>query len=141
MSVSYQQLIDDHERIIDTANRLLSRIADKSYDADALADTLDKLAGQVRDHIAVEDAIIASDHGMLFGPWAATWEDGQHGVARLRQDWLTFIDTWNHGTIAENRRGFADAAGHLLGRLRERVQMETQAFYATALQTGVISLR
>lgn len=141
MDTSYQRLIEEHEKIVDTAGHLLSCIADKSYEADELADKLDTLAGQVRDHLAVEDEIIAHDHGMMMGPWAETWQDGQNGVARLRKDWLAFLGVWDRRTIAENRRGFAEAADHLLGRLRERIQTETQAFYATALQRGAISLR
>ena len=88
-----------------------------------------------------KDAIMARDHGKMMRPWAETCQDGPNGVARLRKDWLAFLDAWNRRTISENRRGFAEAADHLLGRLRERIQTETWAFSATGLQSGAISLR
>ncbi|WP_242122098.1 hypothetical protein [Sphingomonas lacusdianchii] len=141
MDISYHRLIEDHEKIVDAAGHLPSCIADKSYEAEELAAKLDMLAGQVRDHLAVEDAIMVRDHGKMMRPWAETCQDGPNGVARLRKDWLAFLDAWNRRTISENRRGFAEAADHLLGRLRERIQTETWAFYATGLQSGAISLR
>ena len=44
-------------------------------------------------------------------------------------------------TLLQAARQRGEAADHLLGRLRERIQTETWAFYATGLQSGAISLR
>lgn len=142
MKASYRQLMGEHEAIEESARSLLADLDDDRLGCAELATQLDELARTIEDHIEVEEGVVAGvDPNRLAGPWAAAWRDSLGEFDRLKADWLTFLDTWDRSAIARDRAGFRRAAEPILGRLRERLQIETQAFYATALQTGAIALR
>lgn len=142
MKASYRQLLDEHRSIEQAADTLLLRVEDEQVGAAELAVQLDELARVVEDHVEVEEGVISTlDTDRLTGPWVETWVEGVTSFERLKADWLVFLKTWDRSAIERDRRGFGLAAHAILGRLRERVQAETRAFYATALQTGAIELR
>ena len=142
MRPSYRQLISDHEQIEAEANQILVSVRDKSISAFELAASLVSLAETVESHIAVETGVISTfDDSKLTGPWVEAWHDGLTAFERLRRDWIAFLYRWNGPAIKNDRQQFQISAEAILGRLRERVQLETRAFYATALQNGAIELR
>lgn len=142
MKASYRQLMGEHEAIEDAACTLPVDLDDDGQNSDELAMQLDHLGITIEDHIGVEEGVVAGvDPDRLAGPWAAAWRDSLDDFNRLKADWLVFLDTWDRAAITRDRAGFRRAAEAILGRLRERLQVETQAFYATALQTGAIALR
>lgn len=142
MKASYRQLIGEHEAIEEAARSLLTDLADDRLGSDELATQLEELARSIEDHIDVEDGVVAGvDAARLPGPWAAAWRDGLSDFNRLKEDWMAFLAKWDRNAVARDRHGFSQAAEAILGRIRERLQVETQAFYATALQTGAIGLR
>lgn len=77
----------------------------------------------------------------MTAPWQATWRDGAAAFERLRDDWVAYIGKWSAEEIGADRAGFATASHELLECLRRRIDQETRAFYATALQHGAIGLR
>ncbi|SEN46817.1 hypothetical protein SAMN05192583_2876 [Sphingomonas gellani] len=142
MQHSYRQLISEHEQIEECANALLADVADASVPASDLAAQLGELALVVKRHIAVEDEVVGTlDPATLSQPWTDAWVEGEAAFKRLKSDWMAFLVRWDGIAIAEDRSGFVSAAQAILGRLRDRLAIETRAFYATALQTGSIALR
>lgn len=142
MQTSYKQLITEHDAIEAAANALLAAV-DKGYASSTdLAVQLHTLAIVVEDHVEREDLIIAGlDETQLSGPWIEAWREGADAFVRLKSDWTKFLKAWNAEAIQDDRIGFKADAHTILGRLRDRVQLETRAFYATALQTGAIGIR
>lgn len=142
MKASYRQLLDEHEAIERSACDLLADLDDTRSSAATLSSQLDDLARLVEDHIEVEDDIVGDfDAAALTGPWIATWVDGMAAFDRLKADWSVYLGTWDRAAIERNGLEFRTASQAILPRLRERIQKETTAFYATALQTGAIDLR
>jgi hypothetical protein len=134
--------MDEHEAIEESARSLLDDLADDRLGSDELAAQFGELARTIEAHIDVEDGVVAGvDAARLAGPWATAWRDGLSDFDRLKADWIAFLGQWDRDAIARDRHGFRHAAEAILGRIRERLQVETQAFYATALQTGAIELR
>lgn len=142
MQLSYRQMIDDHEEIGRAADRLLRAATDPHVSAASIAGELTSLAGAIEEHIATESAVVSKVNAdPLPEPWTLAWQDGWSAFERLRRDWTKFLYRWSRETIHQDRDGFADDAAAILGRLRERLQLETRAFYATALQVGALELR
>lgn len=142
MKASYRQLLGEHEMIERAARDLLSDLGNDRADAASLSKQLDELARVVEGHIKVEDAVISDfDADRLTGPWTAAWVDGMAAFDRLKADWTIYLRVWDRAAIERDGNGFRSASETILPRLRERIQMETTAFYATALQTGAIELR
>jgi len=142
MQTSYKQLVTEHDAIEAAANALLAAVNKGFASSTDLAVQLNTLAVLVKDHVEREDMIIAGlDETQLSGPWIEAWREGADAFARLKSDWTRFLKTWNAEAIQDDRIGFTADAHAILDRLRDRVQLETRAFYATALQTGAIGLR
>lgn len=142
LQASYRQLISEHEHIEACATALLADISDDTLPATDIAVQMSELATAVNVHIEVEEGIVSSvDHDRLTGPWTAAWVEGEAAFQRLRSDWIAFLDRWDAPSIDHDRAGFVRAAQAILGRLRDRLSIETRAFYATALQAGSIALR
>ncbi len=142
MKASYRQLLDEHEMIECAAGALLNDVTDSRTDPAALSAQLSALARIVEDHITVEDDVIGGfDADQLAGPWTDAWVDGVAAFDRLKADWVLYLRAWNQAAIERDVTGFRAASEAILPRLRERIQIETTAFYAAALQTGAIELR
>jgi len=142
MHASYKQLITEHEAIEAAANGLLADIANAKTTSAQLAQQLDNLAVAVQEHVAVEVRIVSAfDKTHLAGPWIEAWQEGLGASECLKADWTRFLGAWDEADICDNRAGFDADAHAILGRLKNRVQLKTSAFYATALQTGAITLR
>jgi len=142
MHPSYRQLIDDHERIEQSARQLLAAVRDENSEAATLGSQLNALALTIGEHIVIEDAVIAQvDDVPKAGPWVDTWIEGVASFQRLKSDWVAFLNHWNTAAIAQDRPGFQAQAEAIFARLSERLQDETRAFYSTALQHGGIALR
>lgn len=142
MKASYRQMIDEHESIERHARQLLADIRDDGSPAKVLGSQLDALAHAVGDHIEVENEVVSSvDDAPKTGPWVETWIEGLTAFERLRSDWTAFLDRWDAEAIGQDRRTFQSDAEAILSRLSQRLQQETRAFYATALQHGALALR
>ena len=133
------ELIADHEHIQKGADMLLAELAAPHVQCGRVAQELHELAVFVRDHIAVEDAIVSlCDQRPLPERWRKAWLDGRPTFELLRADWTDFLDAWSAEAVKHDLDGFRPVAVKVLGRLKERVKLETEAFYAVALQTGAI---
>ncbi|RZL23788.1 MAG: hypothetical protein EOP64_07700 [Sphingomonas sp.] len=142
MQTSFKQLITEHDAIEAVANALLAAVEKGDAGSVDLAVQLNTLAVLVKDHVEREDMIIADfNEAQLSGPWIEAWREGADAFAQLKAEWTRFLKTWNAEAIYNDRIGFTTDAHSILGRLRDRVQLETRTFYATALQTGAIGLR
>lgn len=132
----------DHEEIEAAAADLLANAVRISVDSDTLFRQLQRLADKVEAHIAAEDIVVRNVESKdLHGLWRDTWIEGRRVFDKLRADWIGFLDRWLVQKITEQRSRFAFECRAILGRINERLQKETQSFYATALQFGSIALR
>ena len=142
MRPSYRQLIAEHASIEARADALIQALENEAVLASDLGAQLFALAALVNEHIAIERVYIGSlDMARLGEPWKRTWVDGHTAFSRLCADWETFLNSWDVSSIGADRAGFRSSANAILGRLRDRLDAETQSFYAAALQTGAIALR
>jgi len=142
MKLNYGRLIDDHARIQDIADRLLSEVRRPNSTATDLAHQLNALQFVVDEHLEVEHVIVgACSELRMAKSWQELMRQGEADFARLRADWGSFLSEWNEELIEADREGFRSAAEAILPRLHERVDAETRALYATGLQMGVITLR
>lgn len=142
MHASYKQLITEHEAIEAAANGLLAEIDSARTTSAQLAQQLDNRAVAVEEHVAVEAGVVSAfEKTHLTGPWIEAWQEGLGAFECLKADWTRFLGAWDEANICDDRAGFGADAHVIFGRLKDRVQLETSAFYATALQTGAITLR
>lgn len=142
LNTSYRQLLDDHEKIERYARDLLGNLSGGTGSLETLALKLNDLASIVEEHIKVEDRIVRDlDSSQLGEHWLSTWVDGRAAFDQLKADWTVYLQIWDSIAIGQDQFGFKLASEIILPRLRERVQQETTALYAIALQTGAISLR
>ena len=139
--MQYQDLIADHDRIDLAAEALLTAVRMPGADPAELSYRLFSLAALVSEHLSIEAAVLDDVRSRALGAhWQATLESGLPALEVLREDWECFLREWNAEGIALDFEQFQAEAELILPRLRERVQRETQALYATALQTGVLAL-
>ena len=137
----YQDLVADHDRIDLAAEALLTAVRMPGADPAELSYRLFSLAALVSEHLSIEAAVLDDVRSRALGAhWQATLESGLPALEVFREDWECFLREWNAEGIALDFEQFQAEAELILPRLRERVQRETQALYATALQTGVLAL-
>lgn len=100
------------------------------------------LSSLVSEHLSIEATILEDLRSKaLASPWQQAFEDCLPALEILKADWRTFLGEWNGEAIVADLAQFRAEAETILPRLRERVQRETEALYATALQSDVIALR
>ena len=142
MSVSYGRLVEDHERIEVIANAVLSEARALNPSPTNISDKLSALRFTVGEHLELERTIIdACSELRLAKSWAELMQTGQDDFQALCSDWQIFLSDWSPELVAADLDGFRFAAEDVLARLRQRVQAETRALYATGLQVGVITLK
>jgi hypothetical protein len=141
MRASYRTMLIEHEAIELAAQMLLDDLNAVHVSNGELSKKLDLLRGIIDLHIVSEERVFSRLSAQdLSGPWVAAWREGANAFERLKSDWERFLQRWGELEIAVDRDGFCAEATPILGRVRERVQLETKVFYAVALQTGAISL-
>lgn len=142
ITTTYQDLIADHERIEQAAGHVLLALREEDVDHDNISYRLLGLSSLVSEHLSIEATMLEDLRGKaLASPWQRALEDGLPALELLKADWSAFLGEWNGEAIVADLAQFRAEAETILPRLRERVQRETEALYATALQSGVIALR
>lgn len=142
MKVSYRQLLGEHDEIECAADAILTNLEGGRASPAELSAEVDELACLVEDHVELEVAVIdAVDQAALSPPWRTAWDESLATFDQLVADWMSFLATWTLAAIEHDMQGFRAAAEGILPRLRERIQLETKVFYATALQTSAIDYR
>ncbi|MBX9732008.1 MAG: hemerythrin domain-containing protein [Sphingomonas sp.] len=140
--MSYQKLIEEHDRIDAALIRLTNVLEQPDRDVAAAADALDHLADELRAHLAHEDVMLYNEliaaRKPAFGS-AVDHFNQQFDV--LRRDWDTYLQAWGPDQISANWDCFRTVTKLMVERLAERVAAENDLLYCAALQAGVITLR
>jgi iron-sulfur cluster repair protein YtfE (RIC family) len=140
--MSYQRLMDEHDRI-DAALATLSVLAEAATpDLPAVVIGLSDLAGELERHLAHEDSFIYPR--MMSGAPGGASDVASAFVADfavLREDWGLYLHEWTSDGIAADWTGFGHETRSMIARLADRVKAENKLLYAAALQTSVIPLR
>ena len=137
-NLSYQQLVDDHDRIEAIADTILEMTQAPKPDAAAIATRLAELAIVVADHLGQED-------GLLYPRLVTSGDGKQQRIGEqfelLKRDWLEYLREWPVETITADTPAFAAETAEILLRLKTRVRLESDLLYSSALRNGKISLR
>lgn len=139
---SLEQLLDEHREIDDRARDIVRLVQNPRLDLPAIHAAVDGLAALVRFHLEHEDVLVYDVAAHL----RAT---GKHGheksmtaeLERLRKDWVGYLETWGQGRVAADPARFRAESIDLLTRLQDRVRIESELLYFTALRHGLILLR
>lgn len=140
--MSYQRLIEDHDRI-DHLARELEKIVDADRaDPDEAVFVLMKLATTISKHLSYEDRHVYSR--LIKAKPARPGEpviDFEETFQQLRADWTAYLADWNIETLACDWPAFQDETRTMMARLRARTRDETNLIYPLAMQNGFIRLR
>jgi hypothetical protein len=140
MKSTYLELIDDHREIDIASARLLAQ-ARAHAAPHVLHEALQHLGITVRDHVSAESSALDSvEFRMLTGDWKVAWSDGQAAFDLLCHDWFEYLRGWSVEAIAADPASFAAESEVMLNRLERRMRFESDALYASALQSGTIRL-
>lgn len=140
--MSYQRLMDEHDRI-DAAVASLSALCESDTpDLPAIVIGLSDLAGELEHHLAHEDSFIYPR--MLSEAAGGTSDIAAAFVkefASLREDWGLYLREWSVDNIAADWAGFRHDTRTMATRLKARVDAENRLLYPAALQSNLITLR
>lgn len=130
MKASYRTMLIEHEAIELAAQMLLDDLKAGRVSNTELSNKLGLLRGIIDHHLVAEERVFSQLSAKdLSGPWVAAWREGANAFERLKSDWERFLQKWGKSDIAADRDGFCAEAAPILGRVRERVQLETKVFY------------
>jgi hemerythrin superfamily protein len=137
-NLSYQQLVDDHDKIEAIADTILDMTRATPPDPVAIATRLTELAIVVADHLGQEDALLY--------PRLVRADDGKERrigeqFDLLKVDWMEYLREWPLEAITADNATFAAETAEILVRLKSRVRLESDLLYSSALRNGRISLR
>lgn len=137
--MNYLQLIAEHDAIeaaCDVAAALAARSPARPADA---TKALELLAHLLRDHLEGEDEVIYQTLLRARGGRHAEVA-GRMGeeLARLRDDWESYLYRWDAEHVAAAWPAFADETADMLGRIGERVTFETMILYSMAVHLEVV---
>lgn len=140
--MSYQRLMEEHDRI-DAALAVLSALCESDApDLPAVVISLSDLAGELHRHLEHEDSFIypqlmAEASGGVSDIAAAFVRE----FAMLREDWGLYLREWSADTIAADWASFRHETQSMATRLKARVDAENSLLYPAALQSNLITLR
>lgn len=140
--MTYQRLLQEHDRI-DAQLVRLTNIADHP-DEDAVGATLVlcDLAEELRVHLAHEDSLM---YRPIVAAKKRDFADAADQFCRefaaLRADWDSYLVEWTTGMIQADWAGFRESTLSIIDRLSARVRAENDLLYIAALQAGIIPLR
>jgi hypothetical protein len=137
--VGFARLVEDHVHIESSISTLLDDLKEETASPHDISVQLDALAIVIRKHLREESDVIQHTRlEILPDTWRETWVEGEAALLQLKVDWSGFVDHWTESRIANDMPGFSYAANAILSRLSDRVKIETDCFYKTALSTGSI---
>lgn len=140
--MTYERLMEEHDRIDHHLDRLSDLIAGPKADAVAATLILSDLSEELRLHLAHEDSLIYRPMIAAQQPaFAKTADDFASQFETLRCDWERYLVEWTTGIIGADWAGFRASTIDMVDRLAARVRAENDLLYAAALQAGAISLR
>ncbi len=137
--VGFARLVEDHVHIESSISALLDDLKEEPASPHDISVQLDALAVVIRKHLREESDVIQNTRlEILPDTWRETWIEGEAALLQLKVDWSGFVDHWTESRIANDMPGFSAAANSILARLSDRVKIETDCFYKTALSAGSI---
>lgn len=139
MIQSFGVLVSEHDAILDSA-AALRRLLDNDAADVQLGHCLVELGRLVSQHVTTERSVFEQVPEARLSPiWQKIWGEGLKELRQLETD-LSLLLSWDEESIATDRRAFADCVAWVLPRLSERLRSESDALYATALQSSALSL-
>ena len=142
MTVSYADLVDDHDEAVGMALRLIAVLGVEEPEPSDILRQLHAFAVFVREHIAVEDRVIRMiDASAVPSRWQDMWDQGSSDFQKIHEELMSFLEEWSEQAIVGDMAGFRSAATPMLVGIVERGELAARAVYAVALQTSQITLR
>lgn len=140
--MTYQRLMEEHDRIDHHLNRLTKVIDREREDAVAATLILCDLSEELRLHLAREDSLMYRPMVAAQQPvFAKTADEFCRQFETLRCDWERYLVEWTTPIIRADWAGFRASTLVMIQQLAARVRAENELLYAAALQAGAISLR
>lgn len=140
--MTYERLMEEHDRIDRHLDRLSDLIARPTEDAVAATLILSDLSEELRLHLAHEDSLIYRPMVAAQQPaFAKAADEFCQQFDALRIDWERYLVEWTTGIIRADWAGFRASTIDIIDRLSARVRAENDLLYAAALQAGAITLR
>jgi hypothetical protein len=142
IAVDLEQLLDEHRRIDDRSVDILRLTKGRSLDLVLIKAGLQDLNRMMNAHIAHEDPLIydVAQHLRTIGFDAHAVRMSTE-LEQLKQDWMEYFHFWTNGDLLGNPDQFRVDVSELLSRIRDRVRVESELLYFTALRHGLLTLR
>lgn len=139
---SLEQLLDEHREIDDRARDIVRLVQSPRLDLPAIQAALDGLSALVRFHLEHEDVLVYEVAAHLRAIGQIAHEKSMSAeLDLLRQDWVRYLDAWGEGRVSLDPVRFRAESTDLLRRIQDRVRVESELLYFTALRHGLIPLR
>ncbi|OYW22392.1 MAG: hypothetical protein B7Y98_05145 [Sphingomonas sp. 32-62-10] len=141
-AMTYERLMQEHDRIDHHLDRMTYLIQQENEDAVGATLILSDLADELRLHLAHEDSLMYRPMVAAHRPaFIKTADDFCRQFETLRCDWDRYLVEWTTGIIRADWVGFRASTLIIIERLKARVRAENDLLYAAALQAGAITLR
>lgn len=140
--MTFEQLMDEHDRIDGHLGRLTAVVRQDTEDAVGATLALCDLAEELRLHLAQEDSLMYRPIVAAQKPaFAKTADEFCRQFDALRCDWERYLIEWTPDLIRADWTGFQISTIDIIDRLTARVRAENDLLYTAALQAGAIPLR
>lgn len=140
--MTYERLMEEHDRIDHHLGRLTDLIACPNGDAVAATLILSDLSEELRLHLAHEDSLMYRPMVAAQQPaFAKTADEFSSQFDVLRCDWERYLVEWTTGIICADWAGFRASTVIMIDQMGARVRAENELLYAAALQAGALPLR
>ena len=140
--MTYERLMEEHDRIDHHLHRLSNVIDGDSEDAVGATLILCDLSEELRLHLAHEDSLIYRPMVTAQQPaFAKTADDFALQFETLRCDWERYLVEWTTGIIRADWAGFRASTIVMIDQMCARVRAENDLLYGAALQAGALPLR
>lgn len=134
-------LMDDHEAMDASADRLLQRARPDAGSAEECHLLLCSLKCQLVAHRAAEASFLKTDPAHApSDPFETELRALTEEFAELSESWAAYLGRWTRTAIAADRTAFWGETSDMMTALKLRIARENDITYPLALETGRISL-
>ena len=138
--MSWDSLVQDHERILGQCERLSLLTQSGSHRSHEASNALLILAVTLADHLGIEDEMVDRTAAALSCGYAECDVVAMHDeLDALRRAWTEFLLAWTPRDLSGEWADFAAAVATMMPRLVAQVHRETEILYGPAFGFGLIN--